>query len=254
MSTPELEKPLLIFSWGHTSRRMGPLIFWLIVAAALIFSFYLFFRLERVLQTTKVRPVHSILLLDSRLAGSQKLMNKAEDQSLIVLGTGLASTLDEEAYKLPRFQPSFKNFELKLKVRPEDEPKLRAFPQIVSSAALLAPLPPVRQAISSNSSNSGPILQWKVISGLHERSIQSQPALPLELGAYALDVTFEVNVNPAGKVIFALPLETPEDSREVLSKLRKSLESLRFHANPKQKPTHGLLRLTSEPLSKKEGA
>jgi hypothetical protein len=255
MSTPELEKPLLIFSWGHKPRRTGALLFWLIIAAVLIFSFYLFFRLERVLQTTRVRPVHSVLLLDSRLATSQHLMNKAQDQSLIALGTGLSSHLDEEAYKLPKFRPSFQDFELQLKTRPEDEPKLRAFPQIVSSAALLAP-PPLTSTPVRATPTASPALVWQIISGLKGRSILQQPALPTEIGAYALEVPFQVEINAAGKVIFALPVETPEDSREVLTQLRHSLESLRFHPSKEgSPPAHGLLRLTPEqptPAAKQE--
>jgi hypothetical protein len=246
-SLPVTRADGLLFEWSRTGVRWRSVLFWTANSAVILAAFAAFFRLEGMVQAKRLSQNHSIILLDAGTDAVAPLLDRAADHSFLALGSGVAVALEQDAAKgLPRFRPGFQDATLSIKTRPEDSPKQRAFPQIVSSAGVFPPVPQL-QLSSDTQALPASIVFWAADGELAQRPILKQPNFSPSLAALAAETSFHVGVDHHGRVIFALPLNPVALSAADQEALHAKVDQLRFAQRSGAAVQWGSLTLQSRP-------
>ena len=233
MSTPGPGDPPLTFSWARARGRGASLTFWMMVTAIVLVAFFALFRIVYPQSQRSIPSAQQIVILDGTDPATQRALNPVRDRDFMILPGGgdrnQRVTLESAG---PVFHPSFEKRELRLLDLPQGSGSIPPVRLHDLSAPVLPPLDLSDMKSPAAARQKGASRTGIVVSGpLAARKIEEQPdfsaAAPAEPEAWR----FQITADALGRVVFALPLDTPGKLDEAGPTL-KLLRAMRFDKSP----------------------
>ena len=250
MPKPPPTDPGLTFDWRKPPAEWPRLAFWMLITLLGLAAFFALFRVVYP-QTQRVVPTAQQVTLLGIDPAAQSALNFVQDRDFLIIpspdGKKNPVTLEDRA---PVFHPSYEKHELKLL----DLPQRNTKPEQVRLLDVREPVLP-RLDLSEQSHDPPPpapatpqklTLQFR--GGLTARPVVSQPDFGILAMAGLDSWRFLLGVDGAGRVSFALPVETPGKLEEAAPVLRL-LRQLRFAPEPGGKTTWGEVSLVWLPAA-----
>jgi hypothetical protein len=188
----------------------------------------------------------SLLLLENNRVTHQLALRRARDLSLLLIPADPPPATGTAAAMLPRFQPSFSGFEMRL-LEPastgesaDNASMPRLFPPEESVLPPLAPLAPAREAPHPMRQRLELILEGadSTSSPLRAISLELPDSHPLDLDKLRI----EILVDAAGRVLLALPLTSSPEDQDHLGPLAAALRKGRFEPDAQNAVRRALAR------------
>ncbi len=234
----------LTFDWSLRESRARAFFLALVLAFMVGLISFVLFQITNSISRKPEAPSQAIIILDPASLAAQRLIDRANDQSFLLLADNNAHEQPQTtlAIAAPVFEPGFKNFRLRLRdlgqtQAPELRPRLFAaahplLPPISTPAP--APLPAAATAKKAAK------LVAEVSQELQARWQPTTRAIPSALMQMNASLTYRIAVDPRGCVITALPLDESADeftatsttSSASIEELQRYIRSLRFKPEP----------------------
>lgn len=229
---PRDEPPLLTFQWRDRDRPFTRLFFFLLFTVAGTAGFFLLFKVVYPQARHFSTAPQQVLMLDPAQAATRDIVNRTADENFLLLSpdSDPARAGSSAGDLFPVFRPSFAGFEMKLMDLPGEQ-DTRTLPRVYGIEDMhLPPSVTVKRAAAPAAPTAPvtrPVLNVVLHGGLVKRGLVSAREIKGVVLADAVAPRFSVCVSHAGVVIFALPVESTADAKQMRA-LHKSVSSLRF--------------------------
>jgi hypothetical protein len=229
---PGDEPPLLTFQWRVRDRPLARLILFLFLTIVGAAGFFLLFKVVYPQARRFSTAPQQVLVLDPAQAATRDIVNRTSDENFLLLSpdSDPARAGDEARELFPVFRPSFAGAEMKLMDLPGEQDE-KTLPRVYRIDDM--PMPPLATVMKArppgaNVTPTGPAVLRVVLHGdLSKRELSSSRDISGIALADPISPRFRICVNNTGLVIFALPLESSVDAKQMRA-LHHSLSMLRF--------------------------
>jgi hypothetical protein len=251
-------RALLTFDWLYRESRARFLIIATILAISGGLASFAIFRVTPMVLKLPDARNQAIIILDPSSLAAQRLIDRASDQSFLLLADNNASETSQTKLTdaAPVFEPGFKNFRLQLRDLDQAQPpELR--PRLFTPAHSLLPPKPVLQVKKQPPAVPPARVAKIVVEVSKELLARWQPpmlALPEANMNTNASLSYSIAVDHYGRVTSALPINEPDTALAAAANatsgadaeaLQHYIRSLRFKPEPTAStPQWGILTIS----------
>lgn len=221
----------LIFPWRNPPASIWRLLPYFIFCIGILAGLFLLFKISYPVTDPSPRLTQGLLMLDPDQPEHQVVLNRAYDQSALLLKSDTSFQTALNTPLLPLFRPSFQGYQMRLKETAQQETLVTA-PRLFQPQDLA--LPAVSSFSRSTQAKAAPhtaasfALHLRFSGPLADRRLLSPIQLPEVKPQDLSRLHFHLTVNASGRVILALPLNSSAEDRPLIPQLQAALSQVRF--------------------------